>query len=199
MSTYLRIHTGAEGEYREKGSKFIGCSFPVFSEDEVRSHLDELRKQHHQARHVAYAYRLNPVSGIERANDDGEPSHTAGTPILHAIQSAELFETAVFVVRYYGGTKLGKPGLIKAYRTAAEESLAQSSKETFEEIVQIELHFSYEQMSMVQAWLNRQQLKPLKAIMDQKVRMLIELPIAHKEMLLAPLMADGRITFVEHS
>lgn len=199
MSTYLRIHTGAEGEYREKGSKFIGCSFPVFSEDEVRAHLDELRKQHHQARHVAYAYRLNPVSGIERANDDGEPSHTAGTPILHAIQSAELFETAVFVVRYYGGTKLGKPGLIKAYRTAAEESLAQSSKETFEEIVQIELHFSYEQMSMVQAWLNRQQLKPLKAIMDQKVRMLIELPIAHKEMLLAPLMADGRITFVEHS
>lgn len=199
MSTYLRIHTGAEGEYREKGSKFIGCSFPVFSEDEVRSHLDELRKQHHQARHVAYAYRLNPVSGIERANDDGEPSHTAGTPILHAIQSAELFETAVFVVRYYGGTKLGKPGLIKAYRTAAEESLAQSSKETFEEIVQIELHFSYEQMSIVQAWLNRQQLKPLKAIMDQKVRMLIELPIAHKEMLLAPLMADGRITFVEHS
>lgn len=199
MSTYLRIYTGAEGEYREKGSKFIGCSFPVFSEDEVRAHLDELRKQHHQARHVAYAYRLNPVSGIERANDDGEPSHTAGTPILHAIQSAELFETAVFVVRYYGGTKLGKPGLIKAYRTAAEESLAQSSKETFEEIVQIELHFSYEQMSMVQAWLNRQQLKPLKAIMDQKVRMLIELPIAHKEMLLAPLMADGRITFVEHS
>lgn len=198
MSTYLRIHTGAEGEYREKGSKFIGCSFPVFSEDEVRAHLDELRKQHYQARHVAYAYRLNPRSGIERANDDGEPSHTAGTPILHALQSAELFETAVFVVRYYGGTKLGKPGLIKAYRTAAEEALAQSVKESFEEMMQVELHFSYEQMSMVQAWLNRQQLKPLQMNMDEKVRMLIELPIAHKEHMLSPLMADGRLTFVEH-
>lgn len=198
MSTYLRIHTGAEGEYREKGSKFIGCSFPVFSEDQVRSHLEELRKQHHQARHVAYAYRLNPSSGIERANDDGEPSHTAGTPILHALQSAELFETAVFVVRYYGGTKLGKPGLIKAYRTAAEEALENSVKESFEEMVQVELHFSYEQMSMVQAWLNRQQLKPLQMNMDEKVRMLIELPIAHKEHMLSPLMADGRLTFVEH-
>ncbi len=198
MSTYLRIQTGAEGEYREKGSKFIGCSFPVFSEEEVRLHLDELRKNHHQARHVAYAYRLKPASGLERANDDGEPSHTAGTPILHAIQSAELFETAVFVVRYYGGTKLGKPGLIKAYRTAAEEALAHSLKASFEEMLQVELLFSYEQMAMVQTWLNRQQLKPLQMTMTEKVRMLIELPIAHKEVLLSTLVADGRLTFVEH-
>lgn len=197
MSQYLRLTSGGEGEYKEKGSKFIGYSLPLSSGASVQEWLQELRKEHYQSRHVAYALRTKPDDLIEKYSDDGEPSHTAGTPILHAIQGEELFEVAVAVVRYFGGIKLGKPGLIRAYKAAAVEALANSIKEEFVETDIVSLEFAYPQLSDVQKWMNREKLKPLVMEMGENVLMRIELPREHKEELLTPLRKDGRITFVE--
>lgn len=197
MNEYLRIESPGIGEYREKGSKFIGYSFPFFSESSLKIELDRLRKEHYQSRHIAFAYRLNPNSQIERANDDGEPAHTAGTPILHALQSSDLYESIVYVVRYFGGTKLGKPGLIRAYKAAADESILNASSIWHKETILCHLRFPYSEMNAVQTWLNRNNLKPNEMNMEKDVRMLIQLGLTEKDTLLRPLLEDGRITFVE--
>jgi uncharacterized YigZ family protein len=118
---YSILASNGEGLYREKGSKFFGFAFPVEDAAAFEQGLNDIKKQHAKARHFCYAYRISDDEW--RANDDGEPRHSAGTPILRQIQSAELYETAVVVVRYFGGTKLGVPGLINAYGTAAADAL----------------------------------------------------------------------------
>jgi uncharacterized YigZ family protein len=118
---FLVLSKGGEGDYREKGSKFLGYAFPMNTAEDLEVHLGNLRSSHPKARHFCYAYRL--TEGDWRANDDGEPKHSAGTPILRQILSRELFYTAVVVVRYFGGTKLGVSGLIGAYEAAASEAL----------------------------------------------------------------------------
>ena len=125
MSTaeYTTIAAAAEGLYRAKGSKFYGFAYPVETEEEAVASAKALREQHHKARHWCYAYRLGLGEDRWRANDDGEPSGTAGRPILGQIDSRGLTGVVVVVVRYYGGVKLGVPGLIEAYRTAAAEAL----------------------------------------------------------------------------
>lgn len=112
--------------YKEKGSKFIGYAFPVRSLEQVNQQLESLRKEHHDARHHCYAYKLGDAGDQTRANDDGEPNHSAGDPILGQIKSLSLTYTLIVVVRYFGGTKLGVSGLISAYKTAAEEALKNS-------------------------------------------------------------------------
>lgn len=121
--TYRTIAKPGESLFKDRGSKFFGYVFPIRHEDEFRERLEEIRKEHHQARHHCYAFRYDPDDLKYRANDDGEPSHSAGTPILHALQSAEIINCAAVVVRYFGGTKLGVSGLINAYRTATEEAI----------------------------------------------------------------------------
>ena len=122
-STYFTVKRRSEGTYKEKGSKFIGIAVPCWNEDEAKNYLSEWRKEHHQARHLCYAYRFGLSGDIYRANDDGEPNNSAGAPILGQIQSFELSNVLIGVVRYYGGTKLGVGGLINAYRTAAKEAI----------------------------------------------------------------------------
>ncbi|MDF2457519.1 MAG: Xaa-Pro dipeptidase, partial [Cytophagaceae bacterium] len=112
-----------EGLYKEKGSKFLSKALPVQSEDEIKQHLASIRKEYDDARHVCYAFSLQEPFLTERGNDDGEPAHTAGTPILNQIRSFELSNVLVVVVRYFGGTKLGVSGLIQAYKAAAEDAL----------------------------------------------------------------------------
>lgn len=121
--TYRTIAAPAEGTYTEKRSKFIAIALPVRTVDEVKAWLDVYQKKYYDARHVCYAYMLGPERKDFRANDNGEPSGTAGKPILGQINSNELTDILVIVVRYFGGIKLGTSGLIVAYRTAAAEAI----------------------------------------------------------------------------
>ncbi|EJW90387.1 protein containing Uncharacterized protein family UPF0029 [gut metagenome] len=114
----------AEGQYTEKRSKFIAIALPVRTVDEVKAYLEEYQKKYYDARHVCYAYMLGPERKVFRVNDNGEPSGTAGKPILGQINSNELTDILIIVVRYFGGIKLGTSGLIVAYKTAAAEAIA---------------------------------------------------------------------------
>ena len=123
---YLTVAAPAEAACRERSSKFLSWIFPVRSEEEIREHLDALRKRFFDATHHCYAWRLGPRGEAFRANDDGEPSGTAGKPILGQLLSNDLTDCLVVVVRYFGGTKLGVPGLIAAYREATADVIAQA-------------------------------------------------------------------------
>ena len=120
---FLTIVKPSEGLYKEKGSKFIAYAYPVHDEDEVKDYLEFLKKEHHNARHYCYAFSIGHPQAYYRANDDGEPNHSAGDPILRQIQSQQLTNVLIVVVRYFGGTKLGVSGLVNAYKTAAAEAL----------------------------------------------------------------------------
>ena len=121
--TFKSISGPAEGLYKEKGSKFLAFAYPVVSEEEVRAALEKIRKEYYDARHHCYAYRLGLSGDVWRYNDDGEPSSTAGRPIYGQILSRELSDVLIVVVRYFGGIKLGVPGLIRAYKAAAADAL----------------------------------------------------------------------------
>lgn len=146
---YKTITKRSEGLYKEKGSKFIAHAFPIHSEEEIKSALEELRKKYYDARHHCYAYVLGQDYGQFRANDDGEPNHSAGDPILGQIRSKELTNTLVVVVRYFGGTKLGVGGLINAYKTAADEALQANTIKTVEITNSYSLTFDYESTNEV--------------------------------------------------
>jgi uncharacterized YigZ family protein len=135
--------------FKEKGSKFLSYAFSVSSEEEIKSELEKLRKQYYDATHHCYAYMLGAEGKNFRANDDGEPAHSAGTPILNQIRSSGLSDVLVVVVRYYGGTKLGVSGLISAYKTAA--ILCLENAEKTEKIIKntSELRFGFELMNPV--------------------------------------------------
>jgi uncharacterized YigZ family protein len=141
--TYQTISSTSQGIYKEKGSKFIALAFPVSSEEDIKMQLAVLRKEYHDARHHCYAYCLGYDKSAWRVNDDGEPSGTGGKPIFGQIQSKDLTNILIVVIRYFGGIKLGIPGLINAYRTAAREALGQASivTQTVEE--NYEVNFEY--------------------------------------------------------
>lgn len=127
--TYKTIKRVSEGYYTEKRSRFISYAIPVRTVDEVKAQLEKYRKQYYNARHVCWAYMLGADRQTFRANDDGEPSSTAGKPILGQINSNELTDILIVVVRYFGGIELGTSGLIVAYRTAAAEAIASAEIE----------------------------------------------------------------------
>jgi len=145
--TYRTIVNRSEGIYKEKGSKFIAIALPVKDENEVKSMLEQLRKEYYDARHHCYAYVLGFDKSSWRANDDGEPSGTAGRPIHGQIQSHDLTNVLIVVIRYFGGIKLGVSGLINAYKTAAADALTRAEivERTVNEVY--ELRFNYEAMN----------------------------------------------------
>ena len=147
--TYKTITGKAEGLYTEKRSKFIAIALPVRSVEEVKGYLEEYQKRYYDARHVCYAYMLGPERKEFRANDNGEPSGTAGKPILGQINSHELTDVLVIVVRYFGGIKLGTSGLIVAYKAAAAEAIgaAEIVERTVNETVSF--RFEYPMMNEV--------------------------------------------------
>lgn len=155
---YRTIAAPSEGLYKEKGSKFLGFAFPVKSESDVNQCLDELGKLHHQARHHCYAYVLGVDNKRVRANDDGEPTYSAGKPILSQIEKLELTGTLVVVVRYFGGTKLGVGGLIQAYRAAAEEALNQARILILDVVSKFRLLFPYAAMNDVMSLVKQLEL-----------------------------------------
>lgn len=147
--TYLTIPRKAEGYYTEKRSKFYAFAHHVETVDEVKELLAFYKKKYYDARHVCYAYRLGSEGEVFRANDDGEPSSTAGKPILGTLMSAELTDVVVFVVRYYGGVNLGTGGLIVAYREAAQDALSHAKVEE-RQVEEIYTYtFAYPQMNAV--------------------------------------------------
>jgi uncharacterized YigZ family protein len=124
LDTYLTISSPSEALYKDKGSKFYAFAYPVQTVEQIKEILAEKRKEYYDARHVCYAYMLGYERGVFRANDDGEPSGTAGRPILGQINSSNLTDILIIVVRYFGGTLLGTSGLIQAYKTSAAEAIA---------------------------------------------------------------------------
>ena len=129
MDTYLTISSVSEALYKDKGSKFYAFAYPVQTVEQIKEILAEKRKEYYDARHVCYAYMLGYERNVFRANDDGEPSGTAGRPILGQINSSNLTDILIIVVRYFGGTLLGTSGLIQAYKTSAAEAIAAATIE----------------------------------------------------------------------
>lgn len=147
--TYLTLKEDSEGFYKEKGSKFLAFAYTVQDEEGVKEKIAALKKKYYDARHHCYAYILGEGGDNYRANDDGEPGHSAGDPILGQIKSNNLTNTLIVVVRYFGGTKLGVSGLINAYRTAAAGAI--ENNEIVEKLIldEIVIKFGYPQMSHV--------------------------------------------------
>ncbi len=143
---YLTISAPAEGLYKEKGSKFIAFAIPVSNVEQIKEILEEKRKEHHDARHVCYAYILGVDKADYRSNDDGEPSGTAGRPILGSLLSAGVTNVLIAVVRYFGGTKLGTSGLINAYKVASADAL--ENAEIIEKTVDEEIHILFDYLVM---------------------------------------------------
>ena len=153
--------------FKDKNSKFFGYAFPVSSEEEIKQHLEDLKKQHHSARHWCYAWQLGKERFTHRANDDGEPSNSAGQPIYGQIQSFDLTEVLVVVVRYFGGVKLGVSGLINAYRTGAQMALEACKIEERTIDIQFEIIFEYKNMNKVMRILKEHQVP----IVNQKLEL----------------------------
>jgi uncharacterized YigZ family protein len=149
IDKYLTISSFSEGLYKEKGSRFIAFAYPVCSETEVKQYLQELKKKYYDARHHCYAYRLGVAGESWRVTDDGEPSGSAGKPILGQLLSNNLTNIAVFVVRYFGGVKLGVPGLINAYRSATADSIQNAEIIEKEDKADFSIEFGYQVMNDV--------------------------------------------------
>lgn len=164
--TYLTISAIAEGLYKDKGSKFIAYAFPVSSEQQIKQHLSDLRKEHFNARHHCYAFRLGADKMAYRANDDGEPKYSAGKPILGQIQSNDLTNVLIVVVRYFGGTLLGVSGLITAYKLAAANALENAViiEKKVKEVYQ--LTFDYLQMNDVMKLMKDEELEQISQNFD---------------------------------
>lgn len=147
--TYRSISGTSEGLFKDNGSRFIAKAYPVESEDEVKQIVSSLKKEYHDARHHCYAYRLGYRGDVFRANDDGEPSSSAGRPILGQIDSNGLSDILIVVVRYFGGIKLGIPGLIRAYRTSSADAISNAEIITKVAVKRYRLVFGYMQMNSV--------------------------------------------------
>ena len=151
---YRSVKGWSEGLYKEKGSKFVGYAFPCSNEAEFSRALNEVKTEHHTARHHCYAYAFGPDGSTYRANDDGEPSGTAGRPIHGQIRSCELSDVGIVVVRYFGGTKLGASGLIRSYKAAAKDALDQAKIVVVELKERLKIQFRPEDTGVVMRFLD---------------------------------------------
>ncbi|MBO9675471.1 MAG: YigZ family protein [Sphingobacteriaceae bacterium] len=164
--TYKTIESASEGIFRDKGSKFIAYAYPISSEEEVKPIIMGLRAANAKANHFCYAYRLTPNRSVFRVNDDGEPSGTAGRPILNCLLSEDITNVLIVVVRYFGGTLLGVPGLINAYKNASIEAIKASKiiNKTVNDVY--EAHFGYLQMNDVMKLIKEENLPILAQNFD---------------------------------
>lgn len=179
MSKYLTIAKISEGFYKEKGSKFYAFAVPCKTEEEAKMYLNAYRKEHHQAVHVCYAFRFGSEKKIYRASDDGEPSNSAGPPILGQIQSFDLTNILIAVVRYYGGTNLGVGGLITAYRTAAKDALENAQLIEQEDEETLEIKFSYEQLPAIMKIIKSHHCTILTQEFDNQCYLKITFPVSN--------------------
>lgn len=183
---YFTIEEPAEGIFRDKGSKFVAYAYPFTDEGQLKDIIAELKALHPKARHHCWAYRLTPDRTLFRVNDDGEPSGTAGRPILNVLLSKDVTNILVVVVRYFGGTLLGVPGLINAYKVATQEALEVATivEKTVNDVYRIS--FDYLQMNDVMRLVKEENLLILNqqfdnlCVMDVSVRKLHVNPVVQK-------------------
>lgn len=175
--------------YKEKGSKFIGYVISCYSEEEVKQQLAAWREDNQQAGHLCYAYRLGVDKKKYRANDDGEPNNSAGAPILGQIESYDLTNVLIGVVRYYGGTNLGVGGLINAYRTSAKEAIENGTIEELEIYQWYELSFGYEDMPHVMNLIKKKQLHISNKIFEDTCSITLKIKLEEVEEITANLKA----------
>ena len=176
--TYNTIENTVENIlFKEKNSKFIGYAFPITSENEVKTHIENLKKDHFSARHWCYAYQIGTETFKFRANDDGEPSNSAGMPIYGQIQSFEITNVLIVVVRYFGGIKLGVGGLISAYKTTAQLTLEEANiiEKTIDKHFKIK--FDYKNMNKVMRIIKEKNID----IVNQKMELNCEIEIATRK------------------
>ena len=179
MDTYLTISSTSQGIYKEKGSKFLAFAFPIFSEEEFKNHLTQLKKDYHDARHHCYAFKLGLTENEYRYSDDGEPNNSAGKPIYGQILSKNVTNVGIVVVRYFGGTKLGIGGLVTAYKEATADALNNAIiiEQTVNNYYQIT--FDYGVMSSVMNFIKKHDLVVSKQIFEEHC--LIEFKIRQTE------------------
>lgn len=187
MASYQTIKALSEGLYKEKGSKFLAFAVPVQSEDEVKAFIAQKRKEHHLAVHVCSAFRLGADKKLYRASDDGEPSNSAGPPILGQIQAFDLTNILIAVVRYYGGTNLGVGGLISAYRTAAKEALEAAQIVKKEEEIQFSIQFPYEKLYLVMDLLKKANVEIVQQSLDSECLLLLRIELSSSKIIQAQL------------
>ena len=173
--SYLTVKQPAQGLFKDKGSKFIGYIFPLQSVEDVKGILAELKAEHPKARHVCWALRLSTDRSVFRVNDDGEPSGTAGKPILNTLLSANLTQVCVAIVRYFGGTLLGVPGLIHAYKEASLAAIKEA--EIIEKTIkdQYQIHVPYTQLNKVMKILKDENITILAQDLDTECSLIIEI------------------------
>lgn len=178
---YCVVSPSEEILLKEKGSKFFGYAFPVENETQVEEAIQELRKIHHKARHFCYAYQIGMQYEKFRANDDGEPSNSAGMPIYGQLQSFDVTNTLVVVVRYFGGTKLGVGGLISAYKTSAQMALEASKIEEREIQEKLYIQCSYDLMNAVMRLVKEENLNISEQILQENCKFMIPIRLGDFE------------------
>lgn len=182
-SKFNTIHRAAEADYEIKKSRFIGVIMPCQSEDEALRKLGQLARQHPNANHLAFAWRIRQPEGFltERFHDAGEPSGTAGRPILAPLEGENLINVVVGVVRYFGGIKLGTGGLTRAYGTAAKEAIAAACISPWVEMVTLKLDIEYPQLQLLEYQLKQIHGEIIDQQFTDKVSLIISLPASEKE------------------
>lgn len=199
IDEYLTISKPSEGFFKDRGSKFLAFAYPVSSEIEIKELQEKLRSDYYDARHHCFAYMLGLEKEIFRANDDGEPSSTAGKPILGQIRSFDLTNILIVVIRYFGGTKLGVGGLINAYKTATEDALknAKIIKKTLHDIY--ELKFEYPVMNDIMKILKEEKIETYDQKFDLSCSITLSFRKAETEKILSKFdrIKDLKIDFIE--
>ena len=197
VTTYRTLELPIQAEFKDKGSRFLVFAYPVQTAEQVRKHVDDLRQEHHKARHWCYAYRLGVDGNQFRANDDGEPSGSAGRPILGQIDSFELTDVLVVVVRYFGGTLLGVPGLIHAYKTSTQMALenAQITERNIEKTVRIRCEYPYLNEAIRIA--KNHQVEIIEQDLQLDCRLTVRIPLANAEVCLAAWAQTRQIELLE--
>lgn len=182
--TYRTIAKPAEGTFKDRGSKFIAFAYPIKSEADIKAIVNKLKAEHTKANHHCWAMRLSPDRSVFRVNDDGEPSGTAGRPILNALLSHNLTDIIIVVVRYFGGTLLGVPGLINAYKNAAEEAIKVS--DIIEKVVTdvYSIRFDYALMNEVMRVVKQEGLEVLRQLSDERCELHVGVRKSHVERVL---------------
>lgn len=178
IDAYKTIAKPTEGEFRDRGSKFIAYAFEVTNEEDVKGRLAEIKAIHPKARHHCYAYQLGLDDDRYRANDDGEPNGSAGLPILNTIKSFEITDVLIIVVRYFGGTLLGVSGLINAYKNATDEALrnAKIIEKTVNKLLHI--RFEYPQMNDIMQFIKTHDVIIKEQTYDTKSGLIIDIRLS---------------------
>ncbi len=173
--SYLTISAPAQGLFKDRKSRFVSLAFPVATEDEIKELLKKIRKEYYDAAHHCYAYVIGARRNIFRSSDDGEPANAAGAPILGQINSRQLTNILVIVVRYYGGVKLGVPGLINAFRTAASDALDNAKIVTECEKKKMKIQFFYPQMNTIMGILKEDGIEIKEQKFDENCEIVVNI------------------------